>query len=312
MGRCIAGFALVLVACGAAEDGSPDKRKPGPPQTFTEYRIEEQSFYLPSHTVDALLVVDGTSSMEERWDRVLETSLALHDALMASGIDFRLGVIRSDERTLRIEKGLRWIERDTPQPTAWLNAVLPVSGLTNESDPIDTVYVVVEVDNNGDFDREEAMLEAIVLTDSIDKSSFSEQELVNYFETLKYPDVPTAMHAVTPLTGCPFTLRAEKLETVVTETGGVLHDTCEPSWTAFVDAVADRWAFEPRLHFPLKYEPDDEVSVEVLVGETWVGTAEFWAYDADENAVVFVDDHPYPPTSEVRVQYATTSPWVGP
>ncbi len=99
--------------------------------------------------------------------------------------------------------------------------------------------------------------------------------------------------------GCSEAEPAELLYNAALETGGTLHDFCEPDWSSYFEALALD-AVVPREAFLLSNEPAIW-SIEVTIDG--VDTTEGWTYDATAMEIVFDEEH-YPSVgSLVRIEY---------
>lgn len=127
---------------------------------------------------DVLFVVDNSPSMEEEQARLRDSFAVFAEVLSTSLADFRVGVVSTDVAEAGALRGQ--FDRETPElETAFAQAAqVGISG-DREEQGLENAWLAV---NAGDFARDEARLNLVVLSDEDDHSPASVAVYMQQFQ----------------------------------------------------------------------------------------------------------------------------------
>jgi hypothetical protein len=256
-----------------------------------------------NQSVDLLWVVDNSCSMAEEQTTLAAAADLFLDFLDAEGVDWHVGVVTTDNGTLR--GGI--ITPAVPDPAgAFADAVGVGTAGSGTEQPLAFGYAGITsplTDPGGaneGFVREEAGLALVILTDEDDQSGGGASDWINAFQALKSDPDRVVVSGITGLLGgCATAYAAPIISGVVAGTGGVESSICDEDWSGVLSAVAGLVTGPARV-FGLS-QPAVALSVTVTIdGEP---QPEGWHYDELANAVEFDAAHVPLPESEITITY---------
>jgi hypothetical protein len=264
--------------------------------------------------VDVLFVVDNSCSMPEEQVVLADTAAAFVAFLASEGLDYRIGVVTTDDATLQGADPV--IAAGDTDPAASLAAAVqlgtvgsgyeqPLSyGLHALSPPM----VDLGGANEG-FLREAAGLAVILVTDEDDQSAGAAADYTTGFDALKADPTHVTVSAIDGgPAGCTGAggqaYPATRIGEVVTDTGGVEGSICDEDWMPVLETIPSMVA-RPQSTFCLTFAPIPE-SLEVTVAGELL--PEGWSWDEASNCIVLDSDHVPVPGDEVLVYYGEPAP----
>lgn len=284
--------------------------------------IQEQA------VVDILWVVDNSASVSNERARLAAQFQRFVQVLIDAQVDFHVGVTSTDFVSQGADRGAlrgtpRFIDRNTANPREVFRAAVTFpedldvrleEGLRAMkaalSPPLSQTV-------NAGFQREEAALAVIVVSDEDDGSLGRPEQYARFLDGLKGPgrEVNVSLSAVVgdlpggcipPGDELVFGADADAAERylqVVRQTGGLQGSICAANFAPFVEDLATSLAGLRRF-FPLS-APPGVGSVEVTVDGRPIPQSEAmgWALRAAERGVEFGGAYLPPPGAEVRISY---------
>ena len=252
---------------------------------------------------DILFVIDNSCSMVGEQEGLAENSDLFIDNLLVSGVDFQIAVITTDDTYVR--EGI--INNDTPSIYNTLKTAI-VAGTAGyifekgQEMAMDALGPVGTLAASKGFQREDAFLSVIIVSDEDDTSGLTDVEYYDFFSALKDPDhfalhsvVDTADPDLVDVPGC-HAFFGERYVKQSAALGGASLNICEEDWGGFMSILAEA-SFHPNLFFPLSKEPYNS-SVTVMVDGIVMTTG--WSYDAGSNTIEFEVE--YAPGEDELVQ----------
>lgn len=200
--------------------------------------------------IDVLFVVDDSNSM---YDDQRQLAGAFEDALpawLASGVDFRVGVVSTDMDNpnrrghLRELGGTQWLDRDTPQLAARFEelALVGTSGSWTEQG-LGAAYTALELladTDNAGFQRFDASLAVVVVSDEDDQTReglITVSEFIDWLPLRAEPAVASLHAIVMSPTGSFPEYAGERYAEVAEATGGLVEDIESDDWSAVFDRI---------------------------------------------------------------------------
>ena len=157
---------------------------------------------------------------------------------------------------------------------------------------------------NGDFLREDAQLEIIVVSDSDDRSPGDAAFYADFLKALKGHYRVSMMHlnaVLMPAGGCEAVgdpgLRDQRYGQVAVATGGMLGSICDESWATTLSSGGSV-SFHLKVQFFLAHLADP-LTVRVFLDD--VECLDGWKYDAPSNAILFDPDGTCVPQPDQRI-----------
>lgn len=321
---------LLLAACLSEVSlyQAPPALPANPPQSLSGRAVTER-FTEPAPTIsDILWVVDNSCSMAEEQRRIADNaSQFIQHFVDSPQLDWHIGVVTTDMVT---DDGKGRLERWDGQPflsadtvdVAWAFEQLILQG-TDGPYPergLDASWAALSppmlTGPNDGFLRDRSFLHIIVISDQQDYSSrVTRAEYIAWLAETRGEQA-----VVSAITGLPTTSCAGWVEPgngyieVVTATGGVLVDICEPDWGPVLDdlgAVSSQGGAEYHLR-QLPALDSMEVWVEEPNGQTYrFEFGDTWTYDEVRNSVKLVRYTP-PPGTDTIIRYVPLSEWQAP
>lgn len=177
-------FCLIAAGCNNSGFQLPDASEQMPQNIFF------------NNKVDVLMMIDNSSSMLPRQQKLAAQIPSMISSLNAQGMDYRIAIVTSDVRTGG--NGGKFIGSPAvlSNGTANLVSVLQNRVLQGEVPGADlesglkSIQLALQGDVNGGspvFVRDDAMLAILVLSDEDDFSSGSSSSYSNFIETVKKP-----------------------------------------------------------------------------------------------------------------------------
>lgn len=249
--------------------------------------IADRFLQPPTTKADMLFVVDNSGSMSDNQANLRQNFRVLADYLQHQTVDFQIGVVTTDNATLKNTATTpRIIYAGDPDPVAEFSANANV-GTGGSGDEKGLEFARLAVSEpviggaNAGFLRADSALEVIVVSDEEDHSPSTVDTYATFFRGLVGPgrvsrfrfsaivgDVPGGC------TGSSGTAEAGvRYADLVTRTAGVLGSICSGSFASTLDAIGR--GIGPQRSFRLSHVPD--VSLPLLV-RTYPSVA---ACDAD-------------------------------
>jgi len=275
---------------------------------------------------DILFVVDNSCSMAEEQDQLSQGFPVFMAYFLGSAVDYHIGVVSTDmvdpshSGKLQEEGGYLFIDDQTLDATQVFSAMaLMGTGGHYDEEGREAAYTALEIRKdafNTGFLRDDSEMHIIVVSDEPDGSGndvLSQTEFVDWLDSHKAarPNV-TFSSIVGPPGGCGSGfggIGAEEgvgyLE-VTDAVGGLKLSICGDDWDLYMeDLGALASSGTAQSTYVLSVVPDvATIEVEVIDdGVTYVFIeGDDWTYDADTNAITFVDYRPSP-GAEVTIGY---------
>ena len=290
-----------------------DSNDPIHPQT--EIEVTGAGGFLPTNTdsferggpaADIVFVVDNSGSMSQEQPELVDSIGSFVDALAASGVDYKIGVITSDTSSLEYDV----VTSSTTNPTAVLADQIANIGTggAGTTPSIQMLYNCVQPGGDcsaaAGFLRDDALLDAIVVSDDPDQSALTPEGYVEYLWTLKSdPDlvridaiagsIPTVTCGTCSSPGFGF-------DAAVEVSGGMYLDICG-DWDDNLALLGSSELSPAYWRFPLSETPIVD-TIEVFVdGAPVPAVPGTWAYV--DNAIEFDHAAMPPPGTSVEVRY---------
>ncbi len=271
--------------------------------------------------LDLLLIVDDSCSMATKQTRLADSVDEILDPLLSNG-DIHVGVITTDMadaarsgRLITGPDGRKWIDSNDALLDAglWLeNVVQPgINGSAAEQgfDAAYSALAVLGAGPNLGFERPDADLAILHLTDETDQSAMSPGAFDAWLSAYKAAPALTSYHAIAgPAVSCglDWVSSGQALLDLAAQYGGTAISICDANWQSELDGMAD--AIAPgALGLYLLSDLPDPLTLYVEVTEPLGGVVVAaqgvdYDYDAANNAIVFTGYAP-PVGSDVYVSY---------
>lgn len=313
---------LVTLGCGtpSTPGHAPEPGTHNPLDRPPEHQVDQFHPFVARGT-DVLLLVDNSSSMVEEQFVIRDLAQPFIDGLLASGLDYHVGVVSTDVEDqghagkLRQSGGVRWIDPATSNPATVFGAMaqMGTDGAV-VARGLDAVVAALDTQGasyNEGFEREDAVLHVVVLSDGTDQSAIDPADFATWLAGRKPNAGHVSFSSIVPLGGggCGDGVGDPSRYLEVTErVGGLTWDLCGPDAVASAGPLvvgAGAGVGETQTEFLLTRLPNPatlEVS-ETVDGVTVARTeGEDWVYDPVRNAVVFVLGGP-PQDASIEVAY---------
>jgi hypothetical protein len=265
-------------------------------------------------TVDILWTIDNSCSMADEQQALTDNFPKFMDYFLGSGLDYHIGVVSTDLDDLdqkgKLQTGgtpYKYIDTDTPNAIGVFTSMasMGISGSGNERG-IGTTYNALETYKdsfNAGFQRDEAALHTIVVSDESDNTQASvitEPEFIGWYDNLKKEaDERTFSSVVDLQTGTAYIH-------VTQDIGGILWNIREENYAQVLDLLGVQAAGLKREYFlsqipvlgTIDVNVEDptgityEFSEAVLEVDTESGTEELvgdWTYDPSRNSITFLE-----------------------
>ena len=240
---------------------------------------------------DILFVIDNSCSMGQEQDLMSENVEVFVDKLLLSGIDFIAAVITTDDTTP--VGGVMY--GDDPAIVSQLSAAVDV-GNGGESREQGQEMAMEALDPMGilgagrDFQREDAFLSVIIVSDEDDVSPLTELEYYDFFMSIKEPDM-FAWHSVVGTNAIPLDASICSPSAVGIRymeqslySSGVILDICA-DWGDSLSVLAES-SYRIEDTYPLSREAVS-TSIKVYVDGSELTTG--WTYNEVDNVVYLLD-----------------------
>ena len=230
---------------------------------------------------DILFVIDNSCSMSNEQNNLATNSALFVDELLMSGVDFQIAVVTTDNPSIR--GGI--ITNSTPDVYSELSDAI-VAGTVGSA--IEMGQEMAKKALEGDlrpssgFQRTDAFLSVIIVSDEDDFSLSSDTEYYDYFFYLKDPDLFAFNSVVSTDSLCPSQVGARYMAQSAL-LGGVSLSACAEDWGLSATALAES-SFNPNVHFTLSGDPYNDY-IEVFING--IPTTEGWIYIPATNTVTF-------------------------
>ena len=251
--------------------------------TTTDTFIQEET-----EKVDILFVIDNSCSMSNEQMELATNSTGFVTTLDASGADYRLATITTDSPIFRgpvLSPGyFNLIDEFKNQLTAGTLGNSFELGLQMAYEATSPTGLAAV---GGIFQRLDAILSIVFVSDEDDFSIGTVSFYVNHFQNLKSSPDKVMLHAVSVDPDNPVYCGAHALryKEGVDLTGGLFASICTPDWATDLQDLANG-SLVPNLDFPLSEVPITD-TIEVLVNG--VAATVGWSYNPAPNEIVFTE-----------------------
>ena len=238
--------------------------------------------------VDILFVIDNSCSMSGEQVDLAANASTFITTLDASGADYRLAVITTDDPVFRgpvlsPSFGPTLISEFETQVVAGISG----SGLEKGLEmAYESTLPGGDAEPGGIFQRPEAVLSIVFVSDEDDWSANDVATFyVPHFEGLKNSANKLFLHGVVGLPGRVLScgILSQRYIDAVNLTGGVSSSICTATWAPDLEDLADG-SMVANVDFSLSEIPIEE-TIEVFVDGVAVYTG--WSYNIDSNMLVF-------------------------
>ena len=258
----------------------------------------DQFDFVPAE-VDILLIVDDSCSMSAHQNTLASSFPTLLDELQILGVDFHIGATTTDTSStnpnaglLREVNGVRWVTNDMASIGATLRDMVLVgtNGSANERG-LDAMEEALEPGGLGEivnagFERPEAQLAVIVVTDENDSSNRGNRYYTGLLTDRKEWHDTARMHTLVGFGACAFPAGGNEYQEIAMQTGGAYADICDPDFTGFLQDVADTlYTSEPMFLTVVPAAGATSVVAEEPSGAQVLLSRQQFEYDATLNAV---------------------------
>jgi hypothetical protein len=276
---------------------------------FQEVHIQEEIAFL-----DVIFVVDNSGSMNLFQNQLASQMSAFITIFNASGADYHLSVITTDELRFIPFDHFSWIDITYPDPVWWMENVISqvtVSGSGMEKGIAMAKLALEDEASRGEsFWRDEATLVIIYVSDEEDHSTGGWNAYTSFFDNLKAtPDLQRHFAVIGDYpSGCQYQ-SAFGTRTIQFGNGyynmtnlynGAWYSICALDWGQQMQNLAN--TVTTRQLFELEESDPIESTINVTVNGQVVNT---WSYDLNLNSVVF-DNNSIPESNQtITIEYAT-------
>ena len=273
---------------------------------FTQTHVQEEIAFL-----DVIFVIDNSGSMNMFQQELASQVGAFMNVFNASGADYHLAVITTDEARFISYLGVSWI--DYPTPVSWLEQVIDGVGIrgSGQEKGVEMAKKALEGDASpgSNFLREAATLVIIYVSDEPDHSTNGWNSYTGFFDSFKSSTSLMKQFAVIgdPPAGCSSRTVyghrniqfGEGYYDMTQRYNGDWYSICAADWGQQMQSLAN--TVTTRKIFQID-EPDPiENTITVTVnGQISSG----WSYDYTLNSVVFDDDEIPPQNQTITIEYA--------
>jgi hypothetical protein len=258
--------------------------------------------------VDVVFAVDDSHSMLEEQAEFSDHIDSFVDSLVATGIDYRIGVITSDASSFAGDV----VTNATTDPATVLADQIAKLG-TGGAGTTRSLQMLYEcVEPGGDcspvagFLRDHALLDAIIVADDPDESDLTPEAYVDYLLTLKSdPDlvrVDAIAGHIPTITCSTCSSPGFGYDQAVDLTGGAFVDICG-DWDDNLAYLGTSVIFRASWRLELSETPQVD-TIEVFVDGVLAAPGT-WTYVV--NAIQFDLDALPPPTSKIEVRYTVAT-----
>ena len=252
--------------------------------------------YVPAE-VDVLVVMDDSCSMFSYQNQLAAAFPVLLDELGALGVDFHIGVVTTDMDVatageLRAANGVRWVSPTTPslRPTlrqlvlAGTNGSAIEQGLAAMSAALDPTGPAAAV--NSGFEREEAQLAVLVVTDEKDQSPDRPRDYSSLLVGRKAWSKTAVLHGLLGQGSCVYSgNNTFRYGVVVDDTRGLYDSICAADYAPLLlDIAATLYTSEP-MYLSTTPPMTPIVHAHEPSGLTVALSRDQFDYDDDLNAV---------------------------
>tara|TARA_B100001093_G_scaffold520343_1_gene614869 strand:- start:1359 stop:2945 length:1587 start_codon:yes stop_codon:yes gene_type:complete len=275
---------------------------------YTQTHVQEEIALL-----DVIFVVDNSGSMNVFQQELGNQMSSFMYVFNASGADYHLAAITTDEARFIYFDGLTWIDKSHPHPIAWMQNVISSISTTGSGmeKGIEMAKYALEGDGapgNG-FYREDATMVIIYVSDEPDHSSGGYGSYTSFFDGFKAsPDLMRQFAVIGDYpSGCQFPWMSSHRNVffgsgyyhMTQRYNGDWYSICATDWGQQMQNLAT--TVTTRKIFPLDAHDPIEQTISVSVNGQLTNN---WVYDVGINAVIF-DDHSVPePNQTITIEYA--------
>lgn len=250
----------------------------------------------PFDRTDILLFVDGSGSMGDDQENLVQNFELFARALEAVSLDWQLIVVTDDDGCTNNED---FFTADNLELDELLDAVRGPFGVYAEAGLTIAQRALAAAEGcNAGWIRPASKTTIILVSDEYEQSREPADEMVDAIRGLASNASIHAIAGDVP-DGCPTAGPGVGYDEAALTTGGAFLSICEPDWGAYFATIAELASTGQTGTFVLEGRPDP-ASLVVVVGEVvWSG----WTYDESANAIEFADDNWPPANSTIHVTY---------
>ena len=261
--------------------------------------------------LDVLFVVDNSGSMNIFQQELGNQMNMFMNVFDSSGADYHLAVITTDEARFRQYDGYSWIDKTHNDPVQWMQNVISSIGIRGSGfeKGIEMAKYALEGDAapGTDYNREDATLVIIYVSDEPDHSQGSYNSYLSFFDNFKFS--PNLMRQFAVIgdypSGCnfPYLNRTRGIAfgggyyEMTQRYNGDWYSICATDWGQQMQNLAN--TVTTRRVFDIEQSDPIVNTISVTVnGQTDIN----WTYDNINNAVVF--DANYVQAPGQTIEYA--------
>lgn len=308
-------FVLLLAACSDYDLNGPDMHdgKYNPPDLGAETNVDNiTQVTVPS--VDVLWVIDNSGSMAEEQKALRDAFPQFMRYFTDSGLDYHVGVVSTDmdnrnesgKLVQDSSKSSRYVDSTMSEDEAISSfrerATLGINGSSSErgNDAMYAALVTERDKTNAGYYRDEASLSVVIISDEVDQSRISTNEVISFLEQLKPEEgMVTYSSIVGPApNGCATAERGRGYLEVTEAIGGVTASICDSDWSDLLAELGLQAAGLKREFFLSLVPVEDTIAVTIKDGkdETEYDRGDDWTYDRARNSITFKEVVPDPLT----------------
>jgi hypothetical protein len=237
--------------------------------------------------VDILFIVDESGSMSDDWETLAATMPEIYSILIGpefTDLKWRVGIKSTDSAG----EIYGWVDYNDPDALLKLMSLTSLLENHYREAGLDSALETVAWDNSG-FEREEADLLIVYISDEPDQSSVSPTEYNTLMDLVKsgpFEVTESAIVATYEGNRCD----SAQLGVGYLDVSETVVDLCDEDWSAVLD--------RPKEHLPtlnevwhLDHLPLQIDKLKVFLSEDGSNSTEYdhWRYDENRNAVVLTD-----------------------
>lgn len=267
--------------------------------------------------VDVLFIIDNSCSMLDEQTALGTNFPEFMTHFIGSGLDYHIGVVTTDMinpdqsgKLIRVD-AYQWIDNQTANPE-WTFQQMSSLGTGGSGDErgLDAAYMALEQlgregEYNEDFERTDATLHLVVVSDEEDHSDMSPNEFIDWLDTRKATPDMTTFSSIVGNTQCGEA--GYRYLGVTAHVGGISWSICDENWSQVLEQLGLQAAGLKREYFLSSLPVEDTITVQVIEdGTTYVFENTDWFYSTIRNSITFNEFVPGP-LSTVKITYKELS-----
>lgn len=317
--RYLLALALLFSGCIEYNVADPNYQPPAvfnPPTVDSPWKTDE-IVQVTVPEVDVLFIIDNSGSMGGEQTALGENFSQFMTHFLGSGLDYHIGVVSTDMinidqsgKLIRVEN-IWWIDDQTPN-AEWTFQQMSSLGTGGSGDErgLDAAYTALEVLGREDrynegFERDDATLHLIAVSDEEDHSDITPNEFIQWLNTRKANEDMTTFSSIVGDGNC-----AEigyRYLGVTAHVGGISWSICDEHWSVVLEALGLQAAGLKREYFLSTLPVEDTITVQVIDERvTYAFDDTDWFYTTTRNSITFNEFVPGP-LSTVKITYKELS-----